>query len=115
MRAKDLDRHLEICKNRQCPNSKYKCNFYGTNDEVEEHKKSCRLDNIKELLSFYEERMNNYEESIQELNLVIQQKDDQINMLTNCLSTLSLRIDNFEKKVEDKLSKLRFFEFFRII
>lgn len=106
---KELEIHLNICKNLQCPNFKYKCNFCGTKEEVDEHVKNCRLDNMKEILSFYEEKMNNYEESIQELSMIISQKDDQINMLTNCISTLSHRMDNFEKKVEDKLSK-NFFE-----
>ena len=89
----------------QCPYAKYNCSFCGLKNEVEEHLKTCRYENFKEVLAFYDNKLNSYEETIQELHQTITQKDEHIQSLTNYISTLSLRMDNFEKKVEDKFSK----------
>jgi chromosome segregation ATPase len=95
---------LKTCNNVQCPYSKYNCKFSGFKTEVEEHLKTCRYENFKEVLMFYDSKLNTYEETIQELQQTIANKDENIQSLTNYISTLSSRIDNFEKKVEDKFS-----------
>lgn len=89
----------------QCPYSKYNCKFTGLKTDVENHLKTCRYENFKEVLIFYDTKLNSYEENIQELHQTIAKKDENIQSLTNYISTISSRIDNFEKKVEDKFSK----------
>ena len=89
----------------QCPYSKYNCQFSGLKTEVDDHLKSCRYENFKEVLLFYDNKLSSYEETIQELHQTIAQKDENIQSLTNYISTLSLRMDNFEKKVDDKFSE----------
>ncbi|CAL1526297.1 unnamed protein product [Lymnaea stagnalis] len=93
---KDLEDHLRSCNNVNCPYKKYSCDFIGTQEELEEHLKSCRFEGMKEFLQRIDEKVN-------DLQMHLNQKDQEIEFLRSMLGRLSERLENMEKSVDIKL------------
>ncbi|KAK7003570.1 E3 ubiquitin-protein ligase TRAF7-like isoform X1, partial [Biomphalaria glabrata] len=93
---KDLEDHLRSCNNVHCPNKKYSCDFIGTQDELEEHLKSCRFEGMKEFLRLTDEKVT-------DLQMHLNQKDQEIEFLRSMLGRLSERLETMEKSVDMKL------------
>ncbi|BFZ17892.1 hypothetical protein BsWGS_20930 [Bradybaena similaris] len=93
---KDLEDHLRMCNNVHCPYKKFGCYFVGTQEEFEEHLKTCRFEGLKDFLQRTEER-------IVDLQMHLSQKDEEIEFLRSMLGRLSERLENMEKSVDIKL------------
>ena len=87
-----MENHLKTCNNVQCPYSKYNCKFSGFKSEVEEHLKTCRYENFKEVLMFYDSKLNTYDETIQELHQTIAKKDENIHLCIRCVYCFFSRV-----------------------
>ncbi|RUS79841.1 hypothetical protein EGW08_012405 [Elysia chlorotica] len=93
---KDLDDHLRSCSNVHCPYQKYSCDFLGTQEELEEHLKTCKFEGMKDFLQRTDERVT-------DLQMSLNQKDQEVEFLRSMLGRLSERLENLEKTVDMKL------------
>ena len=95
---KDLEDHLRSCNNVFCPHQRYSCEFVGTQEELEDHLKGCKFESMKEFLQRTDERIN-------DMQMHINQKDQEIEFLRSMLGRLSERLENMEKSVDMKLGQ----------
>lgn len=93
---KDLEDHLRSCNNVYCPHQRYSCEFVGTQEELDEHLKACKFESMKDFLQRTDERIN-------DLQVHLNQKDQEIEFLRSMLGRLSERLENMEKSVDLKL------------
>jgi E3 ubiquitin-protein ligase TRAF7 len=68
----------------------------ASNDELEDHLKNCKYEDMKEFITKTEGRLADYQ-------LKIEQKDQEIGFLRSMLGKLSERLEVMEKALEDKL------------
>jgi len=93
---KDIEDHLRSCNNVYCPHQRYSCEFVGTQKDLDEHLKICKFESMKDFLQRTDERMN-------DLQVHLNQKDQEIEFLRSMLGRLSERLENMEKSVDLKL------------
>lgn len=93
---KELADHLKICNHVRCPHSKYGCDFNGTQDELDEHLDICKYESMKYFIQQMEEKVN-------DLQIQVGQKDQEIGFLRSMLGKLSERLERVEKDTEVKL------------
>lgn len=74
------------------------CNFHGTREDLEEHLKQCKFENMKEFIQRTEERVS-------DLQCSLSQKEQEIGFLRTMLGKLSEKLDRLEKFVEFKVGK----------
>lgn len=96
---KDLEDHLRHCSNVKCPHQKYSCDFGGTQEELDEHLKSCKFESMKEFLQRTDER-------IADLTFTLNSKDQEIAFLRSMLGKLSEKVETLEKVTEVKVQLL---------
>ena len=76
----------------------FSCDFTGTQDELEDHLKSCKFESMKEFL-------HRTDEKISDLQFSLNSKDQEIGFLRSMLGKLSERVETLERNSEVKLSK----------
>lgn len=96
---KELEDHLRHCNNVRCPHVKYSCDFTGTQDELEDHLKTCKFESMKEFL-------HRTDEKISDLQFALNSKDQEVGFLRSMLGKLSERVETLERNSEVKLDLL---------
>ena len=82
----------------------FSCDFTGTQEELEDHLKTCKFESMKEFL-------HRTDEKISDLQFSLNSKDQEIGFLRSMLGKLSERVETLERNSEVKLSKSIFFFF----
>ena len=75
------------------------CDFTGTQDELEDHLKTCKFESMKEFL-------HRTDEKISDLQFALNSKDQEVGFLRSMLGKLSERVETLERNSEVKLGKL---------